>query len=130
LNVSNSETGQVSSGNNHDTIGSLGVTLNSEVTRKKPASEKQIAANQRNSQYSTGPDDSQRTRYNATKHGLCAQGLTPLDDPEEFQEILRHLDTVYPIRNPIGRILKEQLARETIQLCRVPVLRRRPLRHL
>jgi len=43
------------------------------------ATEKQIAANQRNAQHSTGPRDTSRTSQNATKHGLLAAGATELD---------------------------------------------------
>jgi hypothetical protein len=40
--------------------------------KKKPTSEKKISANRANAQKSTGPRDTRRSRFNATKHGLRA----------------------------------------------------------
>jgi hypothetical protein len=37
------------------------------------ATEKQLAANRRNSQNSSGPRNTTRSRYNALQHGLCAE---------------------------------------------------------
>ena len=45
---------------------------------------KRASANQENARRSTGPKDSSLSRYNATKHGLLAQGITELDSPENY----------------------------------------------
>jgi hypothetical protein len=52
--------------------------------------ERQIAANRRNAQKSTGPRTEQGklgSRRNAMRHGLCAETVAPsFEDPEKFQE--------------------------------------------
>jgi hypothetical protein len=62
-------------------------------------SDRKIAANRANGQKSHGPIDTTSTRYNATKHGLLAAGITQLDDPEghntTLSDLIREL-------NPIG----------------------------
>ena len=40
--------------------------------------------NRQNSRRSTGPRDTTSTRFNAMKHGLLAEGVTELDEPETF----------------------------------------------
>src|SRR5579864_5119207 len=72
------------------------VTQNSQAPKTKSTSEKKIAANRRNAQRSTGPGDTERTRHNATKHGLCSRGLTPLDDLEQYNELVCDLTYMYP----------------------------------
>jgi hypothetical protein len=60
---------------------------------------------------SVNPDSHEaKNRYNAVKHGLWSKTLTPFDDPEEYDEILRELDFLYPIRNPIAKTWKHQIA--------------------
>src|SRR5438477_4466071 len=58
-------------------------------------SEKKIAANRSNGKKGTGPKNTLSTRYNAKKHGLLAAGVTELDDPDEYQRIVRGLDESY-----------------------------------
>ncbi len=55
------------------------------------SSQKKIDANHLNGQKSHGPNDTSSTRYNATKHGLLTHGVTPLDDAEGYQTLLRDL---------------------------------------
>src|SRR5438034_4094665 len=50
-----------------------------------------MEANRRNGKKSRGPKDTSSTRFNATKHGLLANGLTELDDAEGFRETFRDL---------------------------------------
>ena len=57
----------------------------------KQTSQKQIAANRANAKKSTGPINTASTKYNAVKHGLLAQGITELDQPEEFPAFLHEL---------------------------------------
>jgi hypothetical protein len=58
---------------------------------KKTRSDKQIAASRINGKKSKGPNDTRSTRFNATKHGLLAAGITELDDAEGYREMLRDL---------------------------------------
>ena len=61
--------------------------LNTKPTRT--TSEKQIAANRRNAQASTGPRDTSRTRFNSCTHGLRSQQVVlPGESEEEYQERL------------------------------------------
>jgi len=54
-------------------------------------SSKKDIANRTNGQKSHGPTNTTSTRFNATKHGLLAAGITELDDAEGYQTILRDL---------------------------------------
>src|SRR5206468_11801465 len=50
------------------------------------ASREQIEANRKNAQNSTGPRDTDRTRFNGVKHGLRAeQHVLPGEDPDAFR---------------------------------------------
>lgn len=55
------------------------------------ATRKQIAANRSNSNKSSGPTNTTRTRFNATKHGLYSEGPTELDIIEGYPAILADL---------------------------------------
>jgi hypothetical protein len=59
-----------------------------EPKRKRAVSSKQIAANRKNAQLSTGPrtaEGKENSRKNALKHGLCAMVLdVPGEDPAVF----------------------------------------------
>jgi hypothetical protein len=48
-------------------------------SKKKKTSAKKVAANKLNGKKAHGPIDTSRTRYNATKHGFRAAGLSVLD---------------------------------------------------
>ena len=63
------------------------------------ASSKKVAANRLNGQKSHGPTNTTSTRFNATKHGLLAVGITELDDAEGHRTILRDLIRE---KNPVG----------------------------
>jgi hypothetical protein len=73
------------------------------------ASEKQIAANRRNAQRSTGPktpEGKAASRLNALKHGLVAEdAVVTLEDEETFNElrnsILDHLQPVGPLETAL-----------------------------
>lgn len=62
-------------------------------------SEKKTTANRLNGQKSHGPTNTRSTRYNATKHGLLAQGVTELDAAEGYQTMLQDL---IEEKNPVG----------------------------
>ena len=48
-------------------------------------------SNRLNSGKSTGPENTNSTRFNATKHGLLAAGVTELDDAEGYRATLHEL---------------------------------------
>ena len=62
-------------------------------------SEKQIAANRRNSKMAGGPNNTDSTRYNAAKHGLYSDGVTKTDEAEGYPRILAELMRE---KNPVG----------------------------
>lgn len=62
-------------------------------------SEKQIAANHRNSKMAGGPNNTDSTRYNATTHGLYSDGVTKTDEAEGYPRILADLMRE---KNPVG----------------------------
>ena len=65
----------------------------------------QIAANQANAQFSTGPrsgDGKQRSSRNSTQHGMCSKDLVILPGEEdEFSELLEGLSNEL---SPVGQI--------------------------
>jgi len=64
-------------------------------------SKKKVAANRINGQKSQGPKDMISTRFNATKHGLLAEGITELDETEGYRTTLSALMRE---KNPVGMI--------------------------
>jgi len=52
-------------------------------------------SNRRNAKRSTGPHDTTRTRFNASKHGLLARGLTELDDSDAYESLIQRLRETY-----------------------------------
>lgn len=60
-----------------------------------------ISANRLNSRKSTGPENTNSTRFNATKHGLSAAGITELDDAEGCRATLRELAKE---KDPVGQV--------------------------
>ena len=61
--------------------------------------DEKIVANQLNAKKSTGPRNTTSTRFNATKHGLLAAGVTELDDAEGYRATLRDLKQE---KDPVG----------------------------
>jgi hypothetical protein len=90
-----------------------------EGAKKKPRSEKQREASRRNGSRGHGPNDTTRTRYNAMRHGLRAQGLTPWDDADEYREILRALEDRYSSSDPFVAISISESALEMIRIRRI-----------
>lgn len=62
-------------------------------------SNRKVATNRLNGQKSHGPTNTTSTRFNATKHGLLATGVTELDDAEGYHTLLRDL---IKEKNPVG----------------------------
>lgn len=90
------------------------------MPRRDPPSDKQLAANRRNAQLSTGPrtpEGKDRSRWNALKHGVLSQALIPepLAECESRCEYDRLLDT---LREDLGcATALEEILVERIATC-------------
>jgi hypothetical protein len=84
-------------------------------SKKKGTSQRKIESNRRNSLHSTGPENTQRMRYNALRHGLLAEGLTQWDDAEKYEENIHALTAIYPSSDPVDTFLIEQMALEMVR---------------
>lgn len=78
-------------------------------------SEKQVEANKKNAQKSTGPKDASKTRFNALKHGLLAKALIitegeSKENKEEFNFILLSLREELKPEGIIQEMLVERMA--------------------
>src|SRR6266852_4300712 len=82
----------------------------------KLKSDAKTAANRLNAKDSTGPKNTSSTRFNATKHGLLAAGITELDDANEYRNTLRGLDQAYVAE--LEKFLLERIALNMIRLRR------------
>jgi hypothetical protein len=88
------------------------------------ATEKQIAANRRNAQRSTGPktpEGKAASRLNALKHGLVAEdAVVPVEDERAFNElrnsILDHLQPVGPLETTL--VHQIAVAQRRLAVCR------------
>ena len=87
--------------------------------QKKDTSQRRIEANRRNALLSTGPGNTQRTRYNAIRHGLLAEGLTQWDDADEYQENIHALTAIYPSSDPLHTFLIKHMALDMVRSRRV-----------
>jgi hypothetical protein len=89
------------------------------------ATDKQIDANRRNAQLSSGPKSSEgkaRSARNAISHGLCASDFTLLEDPETKQDVQNCIDEYFHAYQPddlLFRDLLERLALVKVRLRRV-----------
>ena len=88
---------------------------------EKP-SKARIQANRRNSRRSTGPNDATSTRFNAVKHGLLAEGVTELDNPETFPSFCAKLEAELKPAGEIESFLARQIALGMVRLKRVALL--------
>ena len=88
---------------------------------EKPSKAKN-EANRRNSRRSTGPNDTTSTRYNAVKHGLLAEGITELDNPETFPAFCAKLESELKPTGEIECFLVRQIAFDVVRLKRVALL--------
>jgi len=84
-------------------------------------SAKKVAANRINGQKSIGPRNTTSTRFNATKHGLLAVGLTELDDVESYRQILNDLKRE---KQPFGALEMCLVESAAFDLLRWPRARR------
>ncbi len=88
--------------------------------KKKNTSNAKVLSNQRNSNNSTGPHNTSSTRFNATTHGLLAEGITELDDAEGHRDTLRRLQEAY--FDEIEAFLEQRIALHMVRLRRTPRL--------
>src|SRR4051794_18310181 len=75
-------------------------------------------SNRRNAEKSTGPQDTSRTRHNAVKHGLVAEGITSLDDPSLFAKLCRRLRREFKPNGTVEAFLVERIALAQIRIKR------------
>jgi hypothetical protein len=85
------------------------------------SSNKKTEANRRNGQNSHGPKDTTSTRFNATKHGLLARGITELDDAESYRAIL---DNLRREKAPVGTLETALVESLALEIARLPRARR------
>jgi hypothetical protein len=87
------------------------------------ASKRQIEANRRNAQKSTGPKTPEgraAVRYNALRHGLTAQHAVLSDEEdEEFQEIVTAFQDDYRPVGPAETLLVQQMSMAAWRLQRI-----------
>src|SRR5262245_8123128 len=78
------------------------------------ATEKQILANQRNAQHSTGPrteSGKRHSRRNAIRHGLTAETvIDALEDPADYKAFARAIKSDYSPQTAIESLLVSRLA--------------------
>jgi hypothetical protein len=92
-----------------------------EISPKKSSARK-IAANQRNAQRSTGPHNCNLARYNSLRHGLLAEGITELDEPEAFLDYRGRLEMEL---KPVGEVetgLVRRIALDFVRLRRAAAI--------
>jgi hypothetical protein len=80
------------------------------------ASPRQKKANRANSLKSTGPKNTDNTKYNALRHGLCAATLTlPGENPEVALQLIDDWEVHYGPRGPAERYFADECIRASIQ---------------
>jgi hypothetical protein len=86
-------------------------------------SSRKTAANRANSLNSTGPNNTERTRYNATRHGLSGkQVVVQGEDPAAFEALRRGLFDSYKPANTAEEILVEEIAQNYWRLRRARII--------
>lgn len=86
-------------------------------------SSRKNAANRANSLHSTGPNNTERTRYNATRHGLSGkQVVVQGEDPAAFEALRRGLFDSYKPANTAEEILVEEIAQNYWRLRRARII--------
>ena len=95
------------------------------------STEKQIAANRRNAQKSTGPKTPQgkaAVSMNSLRHGLRARTVVlPGDDPQEFQRLCEDLEAEWQPLTRTEQIYLEQMATAYWKLQRLELFEKRTL---
>jgi len=83
--------------------------------KPKTVSAKQLEANRRNAQRSTGPKDTSITRFNALKHGILSSEIVITvgdgkENEEEFVNLLDQLKSYYDPQGAMEEMLVEKIA--------------------
>jgi len=81
--------------------------------------EAQIEANRENAQLSTGPKDTEKTKYNALKHGLTAKKLIDKEDQDLFLEIFDALYDEYSPKNATELLLIERASFSYVKIIKI-----------
>jgi hypothetical protein len=97
------------------------------MTGPKRVTEKQLAANRRNAQKSTGPrtpEGKAVSRYNALKHGIFARAvippaLAPYESRADFDDLLAAFEAQFSPANRLEALLVQQIAVITWRLARL-----------
>src|SRR5271170_2900616 len=76
-------------------------------------------ASRQNARRAGGPKDTSATRFNASKHGLLAQGITELDDAEAYTALLQRLNEAHHPAGDIETFLVERIALAIVRLRRI-----------
>jgi len=93
------------------------ITSSQIQSKKKPTSDKKIAANKLNGKKAHGPLDTSKTKFNATKHGLWAAGVSRLDNAEGHGTLLQHL---MKEKKPVGAVEIFLVERLALYMTRIP----------
>ena len=81
-------------------------------------SKKKAAANRINGRKSHGPTNTTSTRFNATKHGLLAAGITELDDSNGYRAVLNNLREEKTPVGTVEAVFVESVALDIVRLRR------------
>jgi len=84
-------------------------------------SDRKIAANRINGRNSNGPTNTISARFNATKHGLLAMGITELDDAEDYRALLNNLRAE---KAPVGIVETQHVESIALDIVRLRRARR------
>lgn len=79
-------------------------------------------ANRENARRSTGPNDTTSTRFNAVKHGLLAEGVTELDNPETFHAFCAKLEAELKPMGEVESFFVRQITLGMVRLKRAALL--------
>jgi len=84
-----------------------------------------LSANRRNAARSSGPKNTISTRFNATKHGLLADGITELDDRERYEGLCHNLRCEFHPQGTLENFLVRRVALGLIRVERAAMLEAR-----
>lgn len=99
-------------------FGTFGTFNFQEARMANESSARRTESNRKNAQRSTGPRNTSSSRYNAVKHGLLSEGITELDDQDEYAQMKSLLQED---SNPQG--MMETFLTGRIALCMVRLKR-------
>lgn len=87
-----------------------------------PTNSTRAESNRRNALKSTGPKDTSIVRHNPVKHGLLAEGVTELDNPETFPAFRAKLEVEYKPEGEVETFLVHRIALLKVRLKRAALL--------